>query len=147
MASVRFFPNPASAKFSLGTSPVLRHIASTRQGSFTIMEPRFSDARNTPSEPDAGHAAVGSRNPPKFPFPRPRLTRTASFISTTSHLPLLCSPITRHFFLFPTLNYPPSTLNLFENDLHRRNHRRANSRNPRRLPRPTPRLHPRLHRR
>ena len=58
-----------TSKFPLGTTSATVHIPPTRQGSFTIMEPRFSDARNTPSEPDAGHAAVGSRNRQQFPFP------------------------------------------------------------------------------
>ena len=32
-----------------------------RQGRSSIAEPRFSYARKEPYEPDAGHAAVGSR--------------------------------------------------------------------------------------
>ena len=71
--------------FSLGTWQFLDHFRRTRQGCFATVKPRFSDARERPSEPDAGHAAVGSRNSPQFPFPRPCLIRTAFSISSTPH--------------------------------------------------------------
>ncbi len=67
-------------KFQLGTQAILLHYFTIRQGCFTTMKPRFSDAREKPSEPDAGHAAVGSRNRSRFPS-RPCLTRTAFFIT------------------------------------------------------------------
>ena len=92
----------APANFPLGSPPVRRHIPPTRQGSSTIMEPRFSDARNTPSEPDAGHAAVGSRNRQQFPFPRPCLIRTAFFmIFCTFHIHSSSSLLTDHSALLP----------------------------------------------
>jgi hypothetical protein len=69
--------------FSLGTTRIPRHSRSTRQGSFTPVKPRFSDAREKPSEPEAGHAAVGSRNRQQFPLPgRASSARPFSYLST-----------------------------------------------------------------
>jgi hypothetical protein len=69
--------------FSLGTTRIPRHSRGTRQGSFTPVKPRFSDAREKPSEPDAGHAAVGSRNRQQFPLPgRASSARPFSYLLT-----------------------------------------------------------------
>jgi hypothetical protein len=57
----------------------------SRQGSPPIAGPRFSDARKKPSEPDAGHAAVGSRVPRSLPSGRASSARPFSLINPIQH--------------------------------------------------------------
>ena len=59
-------PPPHPHRFLDRTDTLLQRLSYIRQGCSTFAEPRFSGARNRPSEPDAGHAAVGSRAIPPF---------------------------------------------------------------------------------